>query len=133
MSVPRVTPPITGFLTITDKGDEHAQGSIAEAHPVGGPLGLLRPNWLGSLVGIRNRAVTEKVVAKILRPEHLQNSHEAAIASFANEARILTGLQRTRRVTPLLGYGTLEPLGPDAVLRRGALDGVLYETLEEYE
>jgi hypothetical protein len=119
-----------GFMTLTDKVDEHAPGSIAEAFRVEVPHDLLRPNWLGSLVGIRNRAATDQVVAKILRPRLLQEAHETAIASFANEARILTRLQRMRRVTPLLGYGTL---APGAVLRRGSMEVTLSDSLEEYE
>ena len=50
MSVPRITASITGLLTITDRVDEHAQGSIAEAHLVAtgdAQAGRLRRQWLG--------------------------------------------------------------------------------------
>ncbi|MCC7106481.1 MAG: hypothetical protein IT307_15190 [Chloroflexi bacterium] len=118
--------------TISVRGpvDRQAPGSIADVLEVELPPGSLQSSWLSGIVGPACRSSSERVVAKFLKPRWLEEGHQDAIRSLATEARALSLLQRSFRVTPLLGMGSLDPgMAP----QRGDLQARLSDSLEAFE
>jgi hypothetical protein len=118
------------ILRVKSNVDLNAPGGIGDAYECSLPPGTVPTSWLSDMLGIINRPQTDVVVVKMLKPKFIQSAHGDAIQSFANEARALTRLQRTARVTPLLGFGTLEP---GVVAGPGDLPARLCGSLEEFE